>query len=129
MAGIGHKPKRFKPSVGTGTRRFSMTSHLDAMYDSDWERYSREFLAVNKLCYSCGAKSEAVDHIRPHKGDWALFRQGDNHLPLCHKCHNTITGLFDRHREPRTEAKLKWLYANRVRNSVTVRVKVVPWGK
>ena len=28
-----------------------------------------------------------VDHIRDHKGDWALFTARDNLQSLCHSCH------------------------------------------
>ena len=120
------KTKLFTPNRPVATKKFNINSHIDAMYDSAWERYSKEFLSENSICYACGRKSEAVDHIIAHKGDIDKFKSLTNHLPLCHKCHNTVTTLFDRHVKPKTQEKLKWLHANRLRNSVTVRVKVLP---
>ncbi|WP_371263772.1 HNH endonuclease signature motif containing protein [Paenibacillus sp. UNC496MF] len=32
-----------------------------------------------------------VDHIRPHKGDKALFWDRNNWQPLCKSCHDTKT--------------------------------------
>ena len=32
-----------------------------------------------------------VDHIRDHKGDWALFTARDNLQSLCHSCHDRKT--------------------------------------
>jgi len=32
-----------------------------------------------------------VDHIRDHKGDWALFTDRDNLQSLCHRCHSRKT--------------------------------------
>lgn len=120
------KIKMFTPTKAVGSKKFNIRSHIDAMYDSVWESYSKAFLAINSVCYSCGSVAQAVDHVVAHKGDAVLFKKTDNHIPLCHKCHNTVTTLFDRHQVPKTENKLKWIYANRVRNNVSVRVKVLP---
>ena len=32
-----------------------------------------------------------VDHIRDHKGDWALFTDRENLQSLCHSCHSRKT--------------------------------------
>jgi 5-methylcytosine-specific restriction protein A len=32
-----------------------------------------------------------VDHIRDHKGDWALFIDRENLESLCHGCHSRKT--------------------------------------
>ena len=32
-----------------------------------------------------------VDHIRPHRGSWALFIDPKNHQSLCHACHSRKT--------------------------------------
>jgi 5-methylcytosine-specific restriction protein A len=45
-------------------------------YSARWERESREFLALpgNRHCAcGCGRLANAVDHIKAHKGDVALF--------------------------------------------------------
>ena len=120
------KTKQFTPTRAVASKKFNINSHIDAMYDNDWARYSAEYLRINSICYCCGKQSQAVDHIVAHKGDPLLFKKLDNHLPLCHKCHNTVTTLFDRHQKPKTENKMKWIAASRNRNQVTARVKVLP---
>jgi len=122
------KPKQFKPNHGGVGPKFNGRSAIDAMYDSVWTKYSQAFLAINKNCYSCGERSEATDHLIPHHGDKYLFEKTDNHIPLCHRCHNTITSLFDRRHRPGTtiDPKLKWMALNRSRNMVEGRVKVLP---
>lgn len=121
------RSKQFKPKQSAGHKSFNGRKMIDALYDKKWELYSRIFLKENPICYSCGSKSEAVDHIRPHKGDVVLFKKLDNHLPLCHKCHNTVTTRFDRNYrpgQPITE-KLQWIAQKRSEHRVTVRVRVL----
>lgn len=48
------------------------------------------------LCRACaqrGLRTPAtdVDHIRDHKGDWALFTDRGNLQSLCHSCHSRKT--------------------------------------
>jgi 5-methylcytosine-specific restriction protein A len=44
-------------------------------------------------CAQRGIRTAAtdVDHIRDHKGDWALFTDRDNLESLCHSCHSRKT--------------------------------------
>lgn len=123
------KAKQFSPkSSGLGSRRsFNGRSAVDSLYDLVWEKYSKAFLKENPKCYACGSFSQAVDHIRPHKSDKDLFQKLDNHLPLCHKCHNTITAKFDRYYKPGQPItdKLRWISAKRSEHGVTVRVRVM----
>lgn len=58
------------------------------------------------LCRECarrGLRTEAtdVDHIRDHKGDWALFADRDNLQSLCHACHSrkTMRDLWQKRKE------------------------------
>lgn len=39
----------------------------------------------------CRTPATVVDHIRPHKGDWVLFRDASNHQSLCKHCHDAKT--------------------------------------
>lgn len=98
------------------------------MYDRTWEAYREVFLRTNPVCYACGNKSWVVDHLRPHKGCEKLFKQLDNHIPLCNKCHNTVTALFDKNyiKGNTIEPKLKWLERMRIDYQCSVRVKVLP---
>lgn len=86
------KPKRRAPE----TRRTT----AQRGYGSRWQRYARWYLGRNPLCRECerqGVTSAAtqVDHIRPHRGDQALFWDVVNHQPLCGRCHaiKTRAGL------------------------------------
>jgi 5-methylcytosine-specific restriction endonuclease McrA len=110
-------------------RTFNPKAKEGKLYDKDWEKYRTVFLETNPLCYSCGCKATVVDHLTPHKGDRFLFIQLDNHIPLCEKCHNTITGLFDAKFVVGSsiKPKLTWLSNNRLRHNVYIRVKVLPF--
>lgn len=53
-------------------------------------------LLEEPFCRECAAKGERVyatdvDHIRDHKGDWALFTDRGNLQSLCHSCHSRKT--------------------------------------
>ncbi|MBN9335374.1 HNH endonuclease [Devosia sp.] len=59
-------------------------------YDRPWQQASARFLRQHPYCAKCGAPSELVDHIVPHKGDTALFWDRDNNWQaLCAHCHNS----------------------------------------
>ncbi len=123
------KPKSFQPKHGTSNNKsYNGRAKSDALYDSDWEKYRGRFLFINNKCYSCGEKSTVCDHMVPHKGDETLFKKTDNHLPLCARCHNTITAKFDKYFRPGSmiTEKLKWMAANRLRNCVETKVRVLP---
>lgn len=118
------KPKHKTSSVG---RTFNQNQKWKNLYNPEWESYRNKFLRVNDKCYSCGTKSEVVDHVEPHKGDEALFKKLDNHIPLCHRCHNTVTALFDKTHKPGTApiTKIQWLNSNRLMRGITFKVKVL----
>lgn len=116
----------FRPKTNGGPR-FDGNSHIKAMYKHpDWVHYSKKYLEINNKCYCCGKLSQAVDHIIPHKGNVVRFQQLDNHLPLCFKCHNTCTALFDRYAAPKTEDKMKWIARMREKFQLTFKVFVLP---
>lgn len=61
----------------------------------------REELRPNQLlrepfCRECArhgqrTRAQVVDHITPHRGDMALFRDPANHQSLCKHCHDAKT--------------------------------------
>lgn len=58
------------------------------------------------FCRECGRRglrtwATDVDHIRDHKGDWALFTARDNLESLCHSCHSrkTMEDLWQKRRK------------------------------
>lgn len=69
-------------------------------YTSRWRRISQEFLKAHPLCAECERNGRVtpaacVDHIKPHKGDPALFWDQRNWQPLCHVCHSRKTAAED----------------------------------
>jgi 5-methylcytosine-specific restriction enzyme A len=64
-------------------------------YGYKWQQARAEFLKSNPVCLTCGAPSNVVDHIKPHKGDQGLFWRRSNWQPLCTPCHNSKTARQD----------------------------------
>ncbi|MEP2782315.1 MAG: HNH endonuclease [Pseudoruegeria sp.] len=61
-----------------------------------WRRGRKAYLRANPLCVDCaelGVLQQAteVDHIRPHKGDRALFWNKSNWQSNCKSCHSRKT--------------------------------------
>lgn len=69
-------------------------------YDSAWRKARVFFLIKHPLCVHCenegtiGAAT-VVDHIKPHKGDKALFWDRANWQPLCKMHHDRKTVTED----------------------------------
>lgn len=118
----------YKPKHSGAGRKFNPRKEIDAMYDTKWQQYRSRFLKENSRCYACGAEASVVDHLTPHKGCERLFRQLDNHIPLCLYCHNKATNLFDRNYRPGSsiKSKLEWLAWSRATKEVTLKVRVMP---
>jgi len=68
-----------------------------------WERMRNYQLAIEphcRLCYRRGRQGIAatdVDHIKPHRGDAALFWDSANLQSLCHPCHSSIKQSLEAH--------------------------------
>lgn len=73
------------------------------LYDSAlWKRMRRLQLIEHPLCAYCarlGAVTAATvaDHIKPHRGDIALFYDSDNLQSLCKPCHDRIKQIEEAH--------------------------------
>ena len=71
------------------------------LYDTRrWRRLSRAFLGRNPLCKMCEQIGRTrlavlVDHIKPHKGDEALFWDEDNWQGLCKTDHDAAKAEFE----------------------------------
>jgi 5-methylcytosine-specific restriction protein A len=69
-------------------------------YDNRWARARAGFLRAHPLCVQCEADGRVtaatvVDHIRPHKGNQALFWDQSNWQSLCASCHSRKTAATD----------------------------------
>ena len=65
-------------------------------YGSAWNRARKKYLESHPLCVECMkegryVKATDVDHIRPHRGDNALFWNQGNWQSLCHRHHSIKT--------------------------------------
>lgn len=64
----------------------------DRGYSWEWTKYSLSFRKQNPLCVECLKRdlvtpATCVDHIVPHKGDYELMWDSENHQSLCDSCH------------------------------------------
>lgn len=63
-------------------------------YTTRWDKARLGYLAKHPLCAMCEraghiAIATVVDHIKPHKGDSALFWDSANWQPLCKPHHDS----------------------------------------
>ena len=71
-------------------------------YSYRWSKERDAYLIRNPLCVICLENKEIrtateVDHIRPHKGNMALFWDVTNWQALCKTCHSQKTGKEQKH--------------------------------
>lgn len=120
------KAKIYRPNRPK-TRQFSLkTRNSRSMgYDKDWDKYRFRFLHYNPQCFTCPSRATVVDHRIPHKGDMELFKDLQNHLPLCSQCHNYVTGKFDRKNPPDIEGKHIWIRDQRIKFKLTFPIKLL----
>lgn len=115
------KPKLYS-SPKSGAKKFSPKR----LYDTpEWAEFRNKFLGVNQVCYACGERSRVVDHIQAFKKDIKLFWNTTNYMPLCFKCHNTITANFDKFNPPLTREKMMWVNDKRMETNTYIKIKVL----
>lgn len=73
---------------------------------SRWQRMRLRHLKANPLCVFCLAENivtpaKVADHIRPHKGDEALFWDEANLQSLCTRHHNSTKQSLEKGGKPR----------------------------
>lgn len=76
------------PSLGANGRRLYANPR--------WKASRKTFLQRFPLCVQCDkagriTPAQAVDHIKPHRGDERLFWDSSNWQALCYRCHNRKT--------------------------------------
>lgn len=62
------------------------------------DRLRPEQLLLEPYCRGCArdgrrTRATVVDHVIPHRGDFALFADGGNLQSLCKRCHDRKTAL------------------------------------
>ena len=91
--------EKHKPPAKT-RRRFSATWNY--LYHTRWWQEARaEQLLKEPFCRECAGegrrvRGQVVDHIRPHRGDLALFRDKTNLQTLCLRHHSIKTRQEER---------------------------------
>ena len=64
-------------------------------YGYAWQKARAQHLRTNPLCVMCQelngrvTVATVVDHVRPHRGDAALFWDRQNWQSLCTSCHSS----------------------------------------
>jgi len=81
-------------------RRSARAAEWHGLYDGRWRRYRRQFLIEHPLCVDLygdhGGRVVAagcVDHIKRHRGNYALFWNPMNHQALCLPCNSKKAAL------------------------------------
>lgn len=69
-------------------------------YGHRWRKARATYLQSHPLCVHCRQRGRVtaatdVDHIKPHRGDQALFWDKDNWQALCASCHSAKTARED----------------------------------
>lgn len=69
-------------------------------YGYKWQQARAGWLQKSPLCVRCEARGRVVvatdvDHIKPHRGDMALFWDRSNWQSLCASCHSVKTSSED----------------------------------
>ncbi|WP_283149743.1 HNH endonuclease [Silvimonas soli] len=69
-------------------------------YGTAWRKARAAWLRKHPLCVECEQQgvliaATVVDHIKPHKGDMALFWDRDNWQSLCKSHHDRKTATED----------------------------------
>ena len=75
-------------------------------YGYRWQQARIRYLAANPLCVMCSGQgkvvaAEVVDHIKPHKGNQALFWSAGNWQSLCKRHHDSDKQLIEAGKSPR----------------------------
>ena len=68
--------------------------------DVRWRKARAQFLRAHPLCRMCDARgiveaASVVDHVVPHRGDYALFWDRSNWQALCASCHSARKQMLE----------------------------------
>lgn len=82
-------------TISTGTWRDGKTTN-ERGYTYRWQKARLQYLREHPLCVMCQADgrinaADVVDHIKPHRGDQAMFWDESNWQALCKSHHDAKT--------------------------------------
>ena len=82
-------------------RRYAENPWRKWYSNAPWAKAKRRQLARQPLCEMCEGRGRTVPasivhHRTPHRGDWALFIDADNHASLCKPCHDSTAQSAER---------------------------------
>lgn len=83
---------RAKPKMRT-----KQSQHAALYKDRRYQIARENYLIAHPVCatWGCTQPATELDHIRPHRGDLALFWDVSNWQGLCHTCHSRKTATED----------------------------------
>lgn len=84
-----------------GSWRTDKQSAADRGYGYKWRQARAGYLMAHPLCVYCKrdgrvTAASVVDHIKPHRGDMALFWNRTNWQSLCAQCHSSAKAKEER---------------------------------
>lgn len=93
------RPKTHRPHDRLPRHRPTPTPLYEGkhkLYGRKWKARAKAWLEEHPLCVTCEVEgrvvpAEAVDHVRPHRGDPGIFWDADNLQGLCLHHHNSKT--------------------------------------
>ena len=95
------RPKRLKPGQSEAPQHMPRETAAERGYGYRWQKAREGWLRSHPLCVHCEREGRVVaatdvDHIKPHRGDMALFWDSENNWQsLCHSHHSLKTATED----------------------------------
>lgn len=105
-------------------------------YGERWRKARKGYLRKHSMCAECTrrgfvASATVVDHIIPHRGDFAFlfWESAHNWQPLCEGCHNEKTGAVDKAMSDVEWCQARLALARRIGVEVDAEVRGRGWSK
>jgi len=94
------RPATFHPLRGLRKGKEARPDATKRGYGARWKRERLLYLQAHPLCVECLKRGRVVpatvvDHINPHRGEYALMWAVSNWQALCKACHDTKTARED----------------------------------
>lgn len=94
------KPKRLQRPKDSIPQHMPRETAAARGYGYRWQQARAGWLRSHPLCAHCEraglvVAANEVDHIKPHKGDMAMFWDSSNWQSLCKPCHSAKTATED----------------------------------